>query len=320
MLGPIIALVVFLGILVTMVVLVMKALKNSNPTTLDTSLDDAIDVTQDFLQFKDIQNGVIDLGGFKYRAIIECSSINYHLKTEREKEVIEITFQNFLTSMRFPFAFFLRTKVLNNTKMLEKLQDTLEETVSTYEKLQEYANMYYQNMSVLGEQIGNSKQKVKYMIIPYEEAISLDHLKEDEKYEFSLKELNTRTQIVMEELSSVGITSKKLNNEELYELIYSSYNKDELPIVEHLNDNDFLSLIIESDNKVEAMSIDARLDSILYEAQMKIRNELMINDESEFHNKNFNKCIATINKLRDETGAYFKEPTPEDFTETKIAS
>ena len=77
-------------------------LKKTDPSKLDTSTVDDISTAQEFLPFDDIKDGMIILGGHKYRAVIECSSTNYNLKTDKEKEIIEISFQRFVNSLTFP--------------------------------------------------------------------------------------------------------------------------------------------------------------------------------------------------------------------------
>ena len=94
---PIIILVVFLVMIIVAVVLVMKTMKKMNATdggAVASTKD--MSTAQAFLPFVDINEDVIDLGGFKYRGVIECTSTNYHLKTEAEKEIIEQSFRNFL--------------------------------------------------------------------------------------------------------------------------------------------------------------------------------------------------------------------------------
>ncbi len=86
---------------------------------------------------EDIQDNMICLGGHKYRAVIEASSTNYNLKTDREKEIIELSFQRFINSLTFPITFFIQTKVLDNSKMLNQLENELAETVDKYPQMKE---------------------------------------------------------------------------------------------------------------------------------------------------------------------------------------
>lgn len=289
-------------------------LKKTDPNNIDTSISSEIDTAQDFLPFEDIRDGMINLGGHKYRAIIECSSTNYNLKTDKEKEIIELSFQRFINSLTFPITFFIQTKVLDNSKMLEKLQEELEETIKKYPQMEEYANVYINEMMNLSSYIGNNKQKKKYIIVPFEEGINLGNLNDREKYEYSSKELYNRANVLIDGLSSVGVKAQILETKDLAEVIYSVYHKDNFSHVENIVNGEFMSLMTESPiNREEAITDDARIDWILYEAQMRIKNELMSKNLSDFMQKDFENTVVEIDKLRDQVGGHFKvKPSMDD--------
>ena len=66
------------------------------------------------------------MGGHDYRLVIECSSTNYNLKTDTEREMIELSFQKLLNSLTFPITIFIQTKVLDNTKILSQMEEETE--------------------------------------------------------------------------------------------------------------------------------------------------------------------------------------------------
>ena len=312
MIAGIIAVVVFIAIIGTMIFVVLKTMKQTNPATYDTSTNSKVETAQDFLQFDDIRDGMICLGGHQYRAVIECTSTNYNLKTNKEKEMIEASFQRFVNSLTFPVTFYVQTKVIDNSKMLEMMQEELQDVIKNYPHLEPYANSYFYEMSNLHSYIGNNKQKKKYIIVPFDEALSLGNFSDEEKYEYASKELYTRASIIADGLQSVGVKATILNTKELAELIFSTYHKDNYAHVENIVNGEFLTLLTESErNQEEMMTEDARLDWILYEAQMRIQNELLKENSPEFYKKTFEKCIGEINRLRDETGGYYKEPRAE---------
>lgn len=301
------ALVIFLGVIGGMGFMVYKAMKQSDPKAFDTSTRDNIDTAQEFLSFEDIRDGMICLGGHQYRAVIECTSTNYNLKTDKEKELIEASFQRFLNSLTFPITFYVQTRLIDNSQMLEILRDELVQTMKEHPQLEDYANVYFQEMNNLYSYIGNNKQKKKYIIVPFDEGITLNHLSEEEKYDYSLKELNLRASIIVDGLQSVGVKARILNTKELAELVFSSYHKDNYTHVENVVNGEFLTMLVEGErNHEEHMSEDARLDWILYEAQMRIQNELMKEDVPEFYRQNFETAIQQLNELRDQTSGYYK--------------
>lgn len=290
---------------------VMYQLRKTDPKLMDTSVRDSITTAQEFLPFEDVKDGMIILGGHKYRAVIECSSTNYNLKTDKEKEIIEISFQRFVNSLSFPITFFIQTKMMDNSKMLDSLREDLMESIKQYPQLEEYANIYFNEMTNLNAYIGNNKQKKKYVIVPYEDAISLGNLSDEEKYEYSSKELYHRASIIVDGLGSVGVKAEILNTKELAELVYSTYHKDSYSNAEEIVSGEFLSLITEADSEsIEKIGPDAKLDWILYEAQMRIKTELINENTPDFILKNCEKCIQVLDSLRDETSGYFKEQPP----------
>lgn len=291
---------------------VFFVLKKTDPKKVDTSLVTNITTAQEFLPFEEIKDGMICLGLHKYRAIIECSSTNYNLKTDKEKEIIEISFQRFLNSLTFPIVFYIQTKIIDNSKMLESLKEELLETIKTYPQLEEYADAFFVKMANLNANIGNNIQKKKYIIVPFEEAINLANLSDEEKYSYSSKELYNRASMIVDGLSAVGVKGKILNTEELYELVYSTYHKDNYLQFENIASGEFLSIITEAkDARIHSITDDAKLDWILYEAQMRINNEMLNENVPDFIRANCEKTIRDLDNLRDNIGAYYKENVEE---------
>lgn len=304
----IIAGVVFLALIGGMVFAVIHVFRKTDPSKVDTSTSEDITTAQQFLPFEDIRDGMIVLGGHKYRAVIEASSTNYNLKTDKEKEMIEISFQRFLNSLTFPATIYIQTRVMDNTKMLQTMQEELQEAVNQYPQLSAYANNYFGEMNNLNTYIGNNKQKKKYIIIPFENVENLQNLSDEEKYEHSLKELQTRVSMVIDGLSSVGVRANMLNTQELAELVFSTYHKDNYAHADNVINGEFLTMLTKGEkNHMETISDDARLDWILYEAQMRIQNELMRDDVPDFLKENFETSIQKLDQLRDLTSGYYKQ-------------
>ena len=104
-----IALLIFFLLLLVggMVALMIFIVKKLDPMQGDKSEDYSSGIAQDFLPFDDIQNGIIILPNYCYRAVMECTSLNYDLKTEGERDQIEMSFQRFINSLSFPTTIFL---------------------------------------------------------------------------------------------------------------------------------------------------------------------------------------------------------------------
>jgi len=309
MFGVIIA-IIFIAIFGGVGFFVYRTIKATDPKNYDASVSNTIETAQDFLPFADdgIKDDMIDLGGYQYRMIVEASSTNYNLKTGKEKDLIEISFQRFLNSLTFPVSFFIQTKIIDNSKMLEELQEEIRETAKNFPKLKQYGDVYLREMAELNDHIGNNKEKRKYIIIPYDDAMSLDGLNDEEKRDYVQKELYNRANMIVDGLSAVGIKSNILNTNELNELIYRTYNRESPSKADGLNDGDFLSLMVESENKMRNnMPDDARLDWIIYEAQMRMKTELLHEDLPDFMRETIEDSLANLNTLRDNVGGYYKE-------------
>lgn len=295
-----IILFIFIAIVGGMVFAVMKTLKQTDATMTGAVADSkSINTAQDFLPFDNIDDNVIDLGGFKYRFIIECSSTNYNLKTEQEREIIEMSFQRFLNSLQFPITFYVQTKTIDNTKMLETLYEDLVDTVEVYPQLTEYSDIYLKEMRNLHSYIGNNKQKKKYIIIPFDDAVQLTDLNKDEKYEYALKEIYTRASMIIDGLSTVGVKATPLKTKDLLELIYSIYHKDDYANVEHLISNEYLSMTVEGVNKQQEITEIERADWIIYEAQMRIKNEILSKSLSEEDDSLYGALIERLQEIRE---------------------
>lgn len=299
--------IIFLGLLIFGGIMVMKQLKKTDPTNADSSIIGTIDSSQEFLPFKDIKDSVIDLGMHDYRAIIECTSTNYNLKTDMEKEIIEISFQRFLNSLTFPITFFIQTKLFDNTKILGQMEEEIQGVIDTHPQLTEYANIYYNEIATLSDNIGNNKQKKKYIIVPYNEGNNIKNLSEIEKYEYSVKEIIQRANIIIDGLSAVGVKGTILNTRGLIDLVYSTYHKDSFMDKENISEREFLSLIVSSDrNKEEDLTDDMKIDIILNEAQTKIKTQILKKNIPESLRLEYGEIVSNLDGLRDKVGGHYK--------------
>ena len=77
--------VVFGGMIAAMIAIIRKF----DPARNDSVNKANSTKAQELLPFEDITNNMIVLGNHRYRAVISCSSTNYQLKTNGEREQIE---------------------------------------------------------------------------------------------------------------------------------------------------------------------------------------------------------------------------------------
>lgn len=305
--GIIIFVLIFIAIIIGAVFIVKKKLKEIDSEDMENVAFDSSNPTtaQEFLPFRDIKNGVVDLGNHEYIAYLEVSSINYNLKTSNERAMIEQSFQRFLNGLTFPIAFALQTKTRDNTKFLNNMKKELQENIKKFPQLKTYAEEYYHEMTYLGDTLGSNRQKRKYVIIPFDDVSSLKDLNDEEKRKYALEELGTRIGMIMDGLAGVGLKASLLSYSEAVKLIYSTFYRNGHTDSENLSNGDYESLFVEGEGKLSVTQKEGVLDWILYEAGIRIQNEIMTNDTFELTKQDANKIIEEIQKLRDNYAGFY---------------
>lgn len=291
--------VIFLIFLLIMGGLVFFMLKKSANENEDTSISLNNDTAQSFLPLKDIKDSMIDLGNYEYRAIIECQSINYDLLTEREKEMIDASFQRFLDSLTFPITLHIQTKTIDNRRTLKSLEDDMVETVKEYNSLYNYANLYFEEMKKINQTIGNTKQKKKYVIVPFSDSALLTYSSDEEKYQETLKGIYNRCQIVIEGLSSMGVECKIMTSIEIAELIYSTYHRDNYSDIGQIISADYMELIVDGKNSIEKMNKKEKTLWIINECENRLKTEILslhLNEEEKQRAMNALNGILELKK------------------------
>lgn len=219
-----------------MVLLVRKELVKTNPIEIGGSSDTA-STSQEFLPYEDIKDDMIILGRHQYRAVLKCSSINYKLRTEEEQDIVELTYKRFVDSLTFPIVEYVQTRLIDNDKIVKIIKKDIKKTSEKFPNLDYIGKQYAEEMSNIFDYLNNNKQKEKYIIIPYDDACNLTKLSDEEKYEYAKEELDNRVSIVEDGLKSVGgIQTRRLTTEELEELLFASYHRDNYYYSEYLDE------------------------------------------------------------------------------------
>lgn len=295
---------VFIGIVLMLLLFggmggaVWYQLKKTDPSKSDASVRTDIETAQDFLPFETMKDSMVHLGNHQYRAYIDVSSINYNLKTDKEKLIIESSFQRYLNSLTFPSSIFTHTKTMDNTKQMKSLENDINEMLLEHPNLAGYAEAYYEDFGNIHERIGNTKQKKKYIIVPFDEAVTLTNSTDEEKYDYVVKEMYNRCQIVRDGLAGMGIESEILATPQIIELATSVYHRTNYMHIEGVIDGDFTALIVEGENRQENMGEKEKLDQILMEALKKIEVEVLSNHRFAV-NEDGEKARKVIMALKD---------------------
>jgi len=215
-----------------------------------------------FMQFDKVEdNMIIQNNGERFLMVVECEGINYDLMSKVEKTAVESGFVQFLNTLRHPVQIYVQTRTVNisssllnyrqelnkNKENLNNKQMQYNELLrkeSTTDKQLEELKMEVirlRNLCEYGEDIianiektsqnKNVLRKNYYIIIPYYKAeIGTDLLGEEEIRNMIFSELYTRAQSIIRTLFSCSMKCKILNSDELVELLYIAYNRDDSEI------------------------------------------------------------------------------------------
>lgn len=216
-----------------------------------------------FMEFDEIKdNMIIRKNRTQYVMILQCQGVNYDLMSEEEKIAVEQGFVQFLNTLRFPIQLYVQTRSLNLKEIIDGYRDKVKEIKTEVEELQKkmeeaklrgndnlYEKLKYEakrkeNVLEYGASIAdyigrmslnkNVLQQKTYVIVSYyaSENGSISNYSKEEIDDLCFQELFTRSQSVMRSLAGSEITGKILNSEELAELLYIAYNRDDSELLQ----------------------------------------------------------------------------------------
>lgn len=241
-----------------------KSQKNSEETNSPTKSSTSSNATNkqsifNFMEFDTVtDNTIVQKNGSKYLMVVECQGINYDLMSGVEKTSVEESFVQFLNTLRYPIQIYIQTRSINlesslvvyrekvkevemklnnmqarYTQMRESGEYSQEQLKQAFYELTKQSNLYEYGKSVLQdtERMSLNKNilnKKYYIIIPFFSAeASGENLDKKEIEENAFSELYTRAQSLINAISVCGVRGKILKSNELVELLYMAYNRDE---------------------------------------------------------------------------------------------
>ena len=233
--------------------------KNSSTNTSTVSEKQSV---FDFMEFDKIEdNMIIQKNGNRFIMVVNCQGINYDLMSSVEKTGVEEGFVQFLNTLRHPIQLYVQTKTVNLEKSVDRYKDRVKEFEDRLNKMriqydqmrasgnystEELNRMYYEltkqgNLVEYGKDIiyntermslnKNVLTKQYYVIISYysSEASDGDFDKEEIK-NLAFSELYTKAQSIIRTLSVCGVMGRILDSNELVDLLYTAYNRDDSEI------------------------------------------------------------------------------------------
>lgn len=197
--------------------------------------------TQDHLDIEDIREGVVLLKNNAASAIVQTTAVNFDLLSEIEQDAMIAGYSQFLNSLTFSLQVLIRSRKLDISDYVQKLEAAAETQANPY--LKEQINLY---KTYVAELISKNDvlDKKFYLVIPYQElsfrpqpsfldavlvflglpAKTRPRVNRRALLERARIQLDPKVDQIMKQLSRLGLKARRLNTQELVELFYDIYN------------------------------------------------------------------------------------------------
>lgn len=212
-----------------------------------------------FMEFDEVEdNMIIQKNSTRFLMVVECKGVNYDLMSGVEKNSVEEGFVQFLNSLRNPIQIYIQTRAINLEKNLEGYKEKVKDVELKYENMKRQYNDMLESDEYTDEQISKAKfeltkqanlyeyavsivkdtekmslnknilSKSYYLVIPYYASeANNDKMDKKELKNVAFSELYTRAQSMISSIAACGVKGKILRTNELIELLYMAYNRDE---------------------------------------------------------------------------------------------
>ncbi len=297
----------------------------------------------DFMEFEEIvDNMIVRKNGTQYVMVLQCNGVNYDLMSEQEKISVEEGFVQFLNTLRFPIQLYIQSRTLNLRDIIEEYKGRVDNLTVEIDRLdakiaqakaqgnralreklefekKRKINILEYGISITDyvEKLSSNKnvlQQRTYVVVSYYSAEiggGLDRFSKEEIYNMCFSELYTRCQNISSALATSQITSSILDSEELAELLYIAYNRDEAELLQlskaldsqydalYSTGKDVLKKKQEKlDQEISLAAIDLATDSILKADKRKQIEELEVQINKEERIKQ--KASALLDNYKDQ--------------------
>jgi len=179
---------------------------------------------RDFVGVKKIEDDAVYLKNGELRAVLLVKPVNFELMDEGKQKSVTMNYRDFLNQLSHPIQIVVRTVNVSlidyfgdhEAKIL-KTNDT--SLISLYNDFRVYEEKFLKEHFV--------KERLYYVVIPmsrFEKAASETKIQGSEKSRESLlKRLDERTRIVQSKLGNCGLTTYRLNSNQLVSLVMSYF-------------------------------------------------------------------------------------------------
>lgn len=301
----------------------------------------------DFDEIKD--DMIIRKNGEQFVMAIQCKGINYDLLSDEEKISVEAGFVQFLNTLRFPIQLYVQTRSLNLKNIIDEYKGRVEAVAEEIKELEvkrkeavkdgdtskeeriAFEIKRKQNVLEYGtdisEYIGkmslnkNVLQQKTYVIVSYfaNELGNISNYSKEEIRNICFSELYTRCQSIIRTLATSQVYGRVLESEELAELLYVAYNRDDSELYQlskaldaeydalYTTGKDVLTKKQEKiEEELELEAVDLATDSILA-ADKKLK------EEKEKKAKIREKAIEIVDEYKDQLEPELYKATKEEI-------
>ena len=196
-----------------------------------------VSTTQDFLPIADITEDLVILKNGGAALIMESSSLNFSLLSEKEQQAVIYSYAALLNSLSFPIQIMIRSQLKDISKYMNYIEKAREKIANPklalfMAKYKDFIQETIKRKNVLG--------KTFYIIIPfspYEMGIVKSAsiiTKKETKLPFSKQylikkakiSLNPKRDHIIRQGRRLGLTIKQLTTTQLIDLFYNVFNSE----------------------------------------------------------------------------------------------
>ena len=196
--------------------------------------------TQEHLEIEDVRDDLVITKSGLVSMVLEVSSINFDLLSEREQEVKILGFTGLLNSLDFQIQIVIKTEKSDITNYIDKLRIYRERQISNALKRQIDIYMrFITNLAINKEVLA----KKIYVVIPevigsiqrtslikqaFGKQVKITNAKS--MVETAKPRLYPKRDHLTKQFKRIGLTARQLNNDQLIRLYYSMYDPDKLGV------------------------------------------------------------------------------------------
>lgn len=214
----------------------------------------------DFMEFDKVEDDmIIQNNGSRYTMVIQCKGINYDLMSDIEQLAVEEGFIVFLNTLKYPIQIYVQARSVDLKKSMEiyrqrvnlfrkqfnEYDEAFRKKINTLDATEEeidiarnerakFANIYEyaEDINKYVERLSMNKnilQRKFYIVISYSksEITASGNFSKDEIKEICRRELYTRANSLISALMTCSVIGRTLTSEQLIELLFVSYNRDD---------------------------------------------------------------------------------------------